>query len=278
MPFLGKALPDMHEWASWLVQFKKPVVWFDKYDEPDVAARMPRESPHYYRCHFDERTGVRAALEALAAFGHRRIGIPNPKGSYQSWVARRGEMFREEASRLDSPPTVHVQEKVVYPWKGDKDREKILRRWRRTGLLHVRRALADHDAGKQVGFFNSILYNTCILTPFIRDLQCTAIVAPNDYLAREYSAWCSAAGIRFPRDISLVSFDNAPSLHPFPIASVDFGFAGLGYTAFHIFLSDIGIKRPPKGDLPAQPRLVFRRTLGKARRGAMKVDLRGDCV
>ena len=77
--------------------------------------------------------------------------------------------------------------------------------------------------------------------------KATALLAPNDRFAVRYWQALAEQGIRIPRDLSMVSFDNLADLHPFPITSVDFGMASLGYKAFHLLLGDVPIQ-VQKGD------------------------------
>ena len=98
-----------------------------------------------------------------------------------------------------------------------------------------------------------ILQDAGVLMPILSDTNATAIIAPNDLRARRYYNLFSAVGIDVPDDLSMVSFDDAPFLKPFPISSIDFGMAGLGHKALHVLLRDIPINVSPDGFLMAVP-------------------------
>jgi DNA-binding LacI/PurR family transcriptional regulator len=88
------------------------------------------------------------------------------------------------------------------------------------------------------------------------DRGVTAIVAPNDRLAHAYYLWCKDAGIEIPRGLSLVGFDNLPESVGFPVASIDFGFARLGYLAAHILIGDIPVNENHEGVIAGIPTLI----------------------
>ena len=77
---------------------------------------------------------------------------------------------------------------------------------------------------------------------------------------RQYAA-IRRAGLRIPEDISLISFDNAPWLRPYPISSVDFGTEALGYDAFQLFYKLVSIHIGQKRLLQGRNRLVNRGSL-----------------
>jgi DNA-binding LacI/PurR family transcriptional regulator/DNA-binding transcriptional regulator YhcF (GntR family) len=93
----------------------------------------------------------------------------------------------------------------------------------------------------------------------------TALLAPNDRYAVRYWQVLAELGVRIPRDLSMVSFDNLADLHPFPISSVDFGLATLGYKAFHLLLGDVPVQVAKGNHLMGICQLVDRGSIGKPR-------------
>jgi DNA-binding LacI/PurR family transcriptional regulator len=69
------------------------------------------------------------------------------------------------------------------------------------------------------------------------------------------------ANLAIPDRISLLSFDNGPQSDVMSMSSVDFGFSGLGYAAFHAILGDLPVAGQRRA-LPARPSVVDRGTVG----------------
>jgi len=95
--------------------------------------------------------------------------------------------------------------------------------------------------------------------------KATALLAPNDRFAVRYWQVLAEQGVRIPRDLSMVSFDNLADLHPFPISSVDFGMATLGYQAFHLLLGDVPVHAHKGRHLMGVSRLVDNGSIAKPR-------------
>jgi hypothetical protein len=98
----------------------------------------------------------------------------------------------------------------------------------------------------------SRLFDAAILLKSIERPDITAIIAPNDMIGRSYLSVLHLLGCEIPRDISIVSFDNWFRFSFFPLTTIDFGLASLGYRALHILLGDTpGIERDH--DIAASP-------------------------
>jgi DNA-binding LacI/PurR family transcriptional regulator len=103
----------------------------------------------------------------------------------------------------------------------------------------------------------------------------TALIAPSDDTAAKAWHWLAAAGVRIPEDMSLISFDNYPTMPPPPITTIDFGFGNLGYAALHLLLGDVPVKRGRDGTVRTVPTVVRRGSVGRPRAGRLPVSLRG---
>jgi DNA-binding LacI/PurR family transcriptional regulator len=103
------------------------------------------------------------------------------------------------------------------------------------------------------------------LTQALDEPGVTAIVAPRDYTAARYFYRLTHHGVRVPRDISLIAFDNSAHAQPVGITSVDFGFNHLGYSAFHLILRDIPVARTRAQAVPGKASVVRRSTVGIVR-------------
>jgi DNA-binding LacI/PurR family transcriptional regulator len=103
------------------------------------------------------------------------------------------------------------------------------------------------------------------LIAYITRHAITAVISPSDRYARHWYGLCTRHGMRIPDDLSLVSFDNRYTLHPWPINSVDFGFGHLGYCAFHTILGLLPIKTDRRGAIAGQPFVSIKGSVGPAR-------------
>jgi DNA-binding LacI/PurR family transcriptional regulator len=81
------------------------------------------------------------------------------------------------------------------------------------------------------------------------DKGVTALICPNDSLAYQYWMWLGRAGYSVPRHVSLISFDNSLQGRIYPVSTVDFGFAHLGYQAAHIMIGDISVHSDKDGNI-----------------------------
>jgi DNA-binding LacI/PurR family transcriptional regulator len=127
-----------------------------------------------------------------------------------------------------------------------RDAVTVLRSVRHTGVYH------------QFGDLTSALHMAPALMRALSNPRITALVLPNDLDARYVFRWIQRSGLRIPEHISLLSFDNSKSLSGFPVTTIDFGFGHLGYSAFHLFLQDVPVRRNRYGEVATKPRLVSR--------------------
>ncbi len=214
--------PDITQWVNTLVRYKKPVVWFDRYDMP-LDFKLP--SPLYTRCHFSEQAGIRACIDFLHSYGHRNIVYPFIDRSKSVWEWNRSRFLVEEGRKRGLRAVVHP----LRPGSGKED--------------------------------GSIDLLDCLLTRALNEPGVTAIVAPRDYTAVKYFYRLMHRGVKVPRDISLISFDNSAHAQPAGITSVDFGFNHLGYSAFHLILKDIPVARTRAQAVPGKANVVRRSTV-----------------
>ncbi len=115
------------------------------------------------------------------------------------------------------------------------------------------------DNRRMIGFAPTLLR-------LVRHHRVTVLIAPSDRHAPTMYRWLNESGIRVPDHVSLLSFDNHPSLALTKISSVDFGFGHLGYTAFHAFLKDVPLGIDSNGVIEARPFVVDRGSVAGLRR------------
>ena len=96
------------------------------------------------------------------------------------------------------------------------------------------------------------------LIALFRDRGATALLSLSDRLSREYFSWCKALDVRVPDELSIISFDNTPESVFFPVSTIDFGLAHLGYCAAHLFIGDMAIRADANGAIPGRCTLVDR--------------------
>jgi DNA-binding LacI/PurR family transcriptional regulator len=162
--------------------------------------------------------------------------------------------------------------------------EDRVERLARHGIAPVKRlfagAVRDVPRGSRFGWLTQeqreLVADSALLAPLVRDQGVTAILAGNDGVAVRLHRWFRFAGLRVPRDVSLLSFDNSSAIAGLPISSMDLGLGSLGYRAFHLILGDLGIRANRRGDLIGEPAVNHGLSVGPVRKGALSVDLSGE--
>ena len=84
------------------------------------------------------------------------------------------------------------------------------------------------------------------------------IFAIHDTVARPLYSLLTESELLPGKDVSVISFDNSPSLRPLPIDTVDFGFEKLGYWAFHAIIRDLPLPMNRTKDIASEPYVVNR--------------------
>jgi DNA-binding LacI/PurR family transcriptional regulator len=304
-------LPGLRDTLYELCLLGRPVVWFDRFDLPDERLDPPITHRRFIRVHHTEETALMSGLRHIAADGHRRIGIPIKEGGTSPWRHERARALTEFGARMTPPITVHTCVGDIDTNEDDTRRAARLRALRTSGLPGIRdiidslvdaAAMTDasarftgrplnHDPYLQICHLSRshatapdwekfarlyrLLAWTPALAPLVRDPRLTAIIALNDDDAAGVAAWLSAVGIVIPGDLSVLSFDNRPSLSLFPIDSVDFGFATLGYTAFHAILGDIPVKQTSPNSIACKAQVVTRGSVQPPRTHRIRAPLEG---
>jgi DNA-binding LacI/PurR family transcriptional regulator len=88
---------------------------------------------------------------------------------------------------------------------------------------------------------------TAVLVPIVNNQEFTAILAPNDRLARRMFRWFRSVDIDIPKRFSILSFDDRfENQYPFPISSINFGFERLGRVTVSILRGEYGGSKKPR--------------------------------
>lgn len=299
-------LPELAEWSAWLLDFEKPVVWFDLLNQ---GAGIPDAVPGVHRCYPDDNQRIREVISILVENGHHKIGmyeIISDTYFMESLI----NTAQEEVGLLSRPGLEIIIEREQSPlFENRADGRtpfQVLSRLRGNGVPFLRRFISRLFDAKPEFADNPELHKTqpqlyypavldhydmssIWMTRFLVKLLkkgATAVIAPNEYHALIIYHWCAVAGIRVPQDVSLIALDSvhAPghpygataSIFPFPISSVDAGYGYLAFQAFHALLRDIPLDAGNKKAIGAKYAFADRGSLGPPRKKALGVDLHGD--
>ena len=248
---------DLGDHIVSLARFDKPVVYFDSADAGRHLTRsaLSLGKETYFRCHFDERTAVRIAADRFHELGHRTIGIPMHSSPRFTWAPRREALIRSVFDEHHPGCTVWTASMDEVFWQFDRDFSPA------SFLTEFKAQVAGFSQRQGVTKVPSIRERLLQCTPSMTSLfdrGITALVGLSDFFTAEIYLWLRSAEILIPDFASLVSFDNIVGSHIFPVSSVDFGFAALGYQAAHLFVGDIPIRADRNGNVPAPCTLIDR--------------------
>ncbi len=283
---------EMNSCLELLHQIGRPIVWFDRLDEPNDT--RPKTAL-FTRCHHNERAMASVALKFLQVRGHKKVLYVyiGP-----DWQQRRKQMLNEENLKLDFPLQLSTSCWTdLAMWKKDRrsqlnnqlkivcskisaiqnDFKTLEQLWPLHGKQY-RNVISKKDTptGDFSAFISYILahrflgapkhplldelcnrINTAMeLAPLFDVNPATAIIAPRDLYAQTLFSWCRAVNLQIPSAFSMISFDNEFSSSYFPLTTVDPGFAKLGYQAFHKILGDVPVLGGRQGNIPAQPMIM----------------------
>lgn len=287
--------PNLQEWASFLTSKKKPIIWFDRYGE---YLKFEYKSPYFFTCAYSEENALQLALLFLSEFGHTCIGyVDNFKWD---WAQTRYEKICK-LIKNDFPNLIMIcYDPIINQPSSDEELAKVLTTHLQNGLPHEREIIKkiiqqnsiiskNHknqfmsiiysqlpELLKKYGLdFVNLLYPGKLLTPYLANKNLTALIMPSDQAAIKTFYWLHAAGISFPQDLSLISFDNSRNMPPPAITTIDFGFEDLGHTAFHLLLQDIPIQLDKSNVYLSKPHIVRRGTVGLPRKSRPAINLKG---
>lgn len=299
--YCGVIIPDANfapeecrQWGRIFDSLKRPSVWFDP------RGRFSRDlcGVHSVMCREDEREFVRTGLEHLHMLGHGRIWYGYDP--VVAWHEKRSRQLKEIAEKLSPVPQITIDNSLADRVAAGIDKAKqrltsfassrdaMLRdRVNEFLALVKRKGLSLSEPLKQnpdmdtFSYFQKLLsaramnfsWYEDVSTIFrlcawdgaidsIRESQSTAVIMPNDAMARIFYNCLLLRNIGIPSDMSLVSYDNAEMRRVYPISSVDRGYLRLGYWAFHVIMDDIPTPVDGNGCIYATPFLRNAGSLG----------------
>jgi DNA-binding LacI/PurR family transcriptional regulator len=100
-------------------------------------------------------------------------------------------------------------------------------------------------------------------------------VAPNDWHANLFLDTLTALGVKIPRHLSMVSFDNMYHYSYSPITTVDFGHGELGHQTFHAIMNDVEPNTTGSREITARPLLIDRGSVRTAGRNPPNIQDKG---
>jgi len=280
----------LYPFFEWLCAFGKPVVYFDSPNDAGSSSARPEShrryvksvarplmQKHFVRCYTDYDRAEMLPVELLGRFGHRIAGFGD-EGKSVRWLQTRLSSLLRNAEKVSPPARIVSSHECpplfgVHPGLTSREfqmrveaslpRDMGRRILAAIGMLDIKpwtfSALPDD--------YKSLVHLTAHLGALVIHPGLTALIAPNDRHARLYFRWLQAAGIRVPRDLSLLSFDDRQErLYPYAISSVNYGFDDLGYMAFHLLLNDMPVKPDALRSIGSRCRINHCATIGPARR------------
>jgi hypothetical protein len=252
---------------------KKPVLLYDPQNSLKTFTRslFGGRSP-FFRLFADEIAATALAVDVLVNYGHRIIGFPDMFTPRHRWVPRRIEYVRKAAARHSPPPMIFSPEQSEPFWTYVQDKPISVLNYLFRGISKALRLRTEltHGIRAKPSIRQKLLEKTPSLASIFDD-GATAIIAGNDYIARDYYYWLKIIGIDLPRHISMISFDNQPEFIASSLSTIDFGLGRLGYKAAHLLIGDIPAQSDAEGHIAGVCTLVDRGSIGKPRKGAIQM-------
>ncbi len=252
----------------------KPVVWFDPTDEMGTSHprsrriaevmkaffRNHRNRLEMYRVFPDERHAVKLALDVLHSQGHRRVGLPLYRSRVE-WMRNRRARIRQFCETqypavrcVETGADLQIAATLNPRCLLSDFSAAVSSRTNDCGILSMvhdmrMRYPTDVTMGGCSSRDRGLASMSAVLIPLMNMQDLTAILAPNDRLARRMFRWLRACGVDVPNRLSLLSFDDCfEHQYPFPVSSINFGFERLGRLTVSILHGEHGgIQKADRG-------------------------------
>ncbi len=239
----------LEDWIPFCAGLGKKVVWLcTTLAWPHLAPKMRSYSNAYLSIFGEWETRdqspgmVGTALESIVQAGHTKILFLDTFKDNSEWITERIRTIHVYAEKHFQSISITVERR-----EQDSTPREIRTAARMLSAIsgvRLDRYGSIHSQLLQTGSSQSdmereVLEDAAVMIPALLKHRPTAIIAPNDLRARRYFNLFHVLGISVPRDISLISFDNAPYLRLLPISSIDFGMSSMGYRTIHTFIGDV---------------------------------------
>ncbi len=196
---------------------------------PVVLINRGADEPGISAVVSDDEAGIAAAVDHLARLGHRRIAhIAGPQATYTGMTRQRAFVAAVRAGGLPADDDL-VAVAAGYTIPA--------------GLAAVRALLG-------------------------RGMRFSALIAANDQLALGALDGLSEAGLKVPRDVSLVGFNDMPLVDRIdpPLTTLRIQHYEMGAQAARILLDELATPNPQSRTVMLKPELVVRGSTGPAAR------------
>jgi DNA-binding transcriptional regulator YhcF (GntR family) len=250
--FLKTLVPD----------YRVPVYLFDQNDRYTNSTR-------YQRIHRNETHAIHLVLKTLYENGHRRIWIPVLSVAHQKpyellWIQRRLHSIQKCARSHFAAMEILVSEHAQSFWsapEGDLGHfidqpDSILARILPPELC--KDLLPDQC--REILFAHTPDWKGPLLHQ-----KCTAIIALNEFMAREFLLWLKEAGYSVPQDISMISFDNWVLAQLLNLTSIDFRWATLPYQTAQAIAGNLPCIHTSRNEIASLPVLIHRGSVAPVR-------------
>lgn len=279
---------DLSYWLSAAIETKRPIIFLNTLNLQNDSLS---NASNIYQLKMSEYELTYQAIQYLYNFGHRSIGFL--KNKQVPWVLERENSLRKVCEKFDGIKFFSYQASP-HEWKYPEN-ENVFRTIdsiislnlpivnksieflleNKNELISKYQDYYDAKGHKYDGIAAisstpdsiqkidkiyypslSIVHAAISLYPVFKE-DITAVIAPNDLSARGmHYSWIRNLGIKIPKDLSIISFDNFYRYYPFPLTTVDPGFNSLGYAAFHTIIGDIPIEKDRRNQIWAKPEVV----------------------
>jgi hypothetical protein len=242
-----------------LRSFHKPVGVWEATVRDDLGI-PPRLGRNCFRAYSSSGNAARMALDILHAAGHRSIALAVSKVyNADPWFTLRHNVLVEHAQSYHDTTTIAVVVMSELPGMAS----KVF-----TPNINVTQSMLEHieninrsyrgnpDDGEAIK--QRLKQDMPELERLVSQRGQTAVIAANDEVATDFVMWMNYTGRSVPADMSLISFDNNPSLVVHRFSSMDFAFADLGYLVAHRFIGDIPVHKDANGNITVTPRFFDR--------------------
>ena len=281
------------QWIQYLSDLKRPAVLFDV---KETFHAISSTNKKIFRAKFDNKVVNKHLVNNIFRLKHFNIAIPcllyNPDS------LRLAEELRATFRELHPEFNIHIEKEVDSFWDREESTTHIIKRLMNKGIPKIKSKLAEF-LNPRPGYLNRfpetntfqkkptpyplplVLHDLLWITPIMASLFTKApntslILAPGALEARACYYWLLANGVKIPEEISIVSLFKREELNPAPITTMGTSSELLAYLVFHALKADIPVKTNRFNEILVNSELIHHRTLGQARKGKIKLNLKGQ--
>jgi hypothetical protein len=257
---------SMENWHEWLARFscaRAPAVFYCL--DGTARARIADDPipKNCYRVFFDEQAAERLVMRQILERGHRKAVYVRTHTGLPMWQTRRFEDLMSIGQQQAPPVGVEIvdEDESFFAEREFPDTPMMRLAAEILGGGGARKPtsgpkrMQDVAAGRLKQTYPSVLN-------MLRSGDATIVIAPNDWHAANLILASRLLGVRIPRDISLISFDNDPLTAHYPITTVDLGLTRLAYRVAHLFIGDIPTAADHNRNMISEPFMSDRGSVG----------------